>query len=321
MVRYHGLMDELLPRYEPYEPYAHHYFDVADGIRIHVAESGNPDGRPILLNHGGPGAGISQKHRGIVSPEKFRVIQIDQRGCGESTPFGHLEHNTTPELLSDVELVRNELGIDSWIVGGGSWGSTMSLLYAINNPDRVEYLLVWGIFLARRSEIDWLYEFGASELFPEQFEIYREGAQAQSGESLLSAYRRQIDSDNDTIARKAAITVAQWEESILCFDEVAANTEPTNEMETLSVGRLETWYMTNGCFIATDNYILENADAFSNIDGTIVNGRYDVICPVRSAYDLHLAWPKANYTITTYAGHSTGDKGITSALRQVTDAL
>ncbi len=305
--------------YPDIQPYVQHSLEVESPHTLHVEECGNPAGIPVLFVHGGPGAGCEAYHRRFFDPERYRIILFDQRGCGRSTPHASLEKNTTQALVADMELIRQHLKIDRWLLFGGSWGSTLSLVYAETHPEKVLGLVVRGIFLCRSQEIDWFYQQGASRLFPDYWQDYLAPIpEAERGE-LLQAYHRRLTGEDEMARMAAAKAWSLWEgrtatlrpsESVI--DHFAA------PYTALSLARIECHYFINDSFLEQDQ-ILRDAPRLHGIPGVIVQGRYDVICPMESAWQLAEAWPEAQLKIIGDAGHAASEPGIINALVQATD--
>lgn len=294
---------------------------VSDLHELYVEEAGNPRGLPVLFVHGGPGGGISPDHRRYFDPAVYRVILFDQRGSGQSTPCAELRENTTWDLVNDMEKIRQHLGIERWHVFGGSWGSTLALTYAIKHPSRVTALILRGIFLCRPSEIAWFYQNGASQLFPDVWESYVAPVPENQRGDFVKAYYGLLTHADPAVRLKAAKAWSKWEAatSRLIVDPHAVD-EFDDPEYALSFARIECHYFINNAFFPSDNWILENISAIRHIPGWIVQGRYDVVCPARSAWDLHRAWPEANFYIVPDAGHAASEPGTRSSLLEATDA-
>lgn len=299
-----------------------HFFLKADDVHeIYVEESGNPDGEPVVYLHGGPGAGSNPMQRRLFNPEKYRIILFDQRGCGRSRPHASLENNTTQHLIEDMEMIREHLGISKWIVAGGSWGSTLSLVYAQAYPERVKGLIVRGIFLATQAEMNWLYQQGASQFFPEHWQDFIASVPEAERDNMLQAYHRLLTGDNDLIKMRAAKNWSAWEAH-------AATLLPSTEMikfsadphTALSLARIETHYFVNNSFIE-EGVILARAERIAHIPAYIVHGRYDMICQLQRAYDLHQVLPMSELLIVQAAGHVVSEPGIGAALVTASDGL
>ncbi len=313
-------MNERRSCYPEIEPYNTGMLPVGDGHTLYFEECGNPDGKPTVFLHGGPGAGSSPSHRRLWDPDVYRIVVFDQRGCGRSTPHAELRANTTWNLVGDIEVLRRHLEIEKWQVFGGSWGSTLALAYAETHPDRVTEIILRGIFLLRAWEIQWFYQEGASALFPELFEPYRSHIPAEEQDDLPSAYHRRLTSSDPSIIRAAAAAWARWEGSTLSLlprpDLVDMFTE---DHVAVSLARIESHFFTNRGWFDSEDQLLRNADRIRHIPGVIVHGRYDVITPMRNAWDLHAAWPEAELIISDDAGHSFDEPGNLDALIRTTD--
>jgi proline iminopeptidase len=313
-------MTQLKPLYNPIEPYDSGRLKVSDIHEIYYEQVGNPKGKPVVFLHGGPGGGIVPEYRQFHDPDAYRVVLFDQRGAGKSTPHASLEENTTWDLVADIEKLREHLGIEKWQVFGGSWGSTLALAYAETHPSRATELVLRGIFLCRPNEIQWFYQKGTSWIFPDVWEEYEKVIPEDERDDMISAYHRRLTGDNEEEKIKAARAWSIWEGSTskLFFDP--ASIEKFSDAEfALAFARIECHYFINNCFFPTDNYLVENVGTIRHIPCVIVQGRYDVVCPIRSAWDLHRAWPEAQLHITPDAGHSVLEPGNISALVQATD--
>jgi len=311
-------MQDIYPKIKPYVT---HTLRVQDPHRLHVEECGSPGGIPVLFVHGGPGAGCSPVHRCFFDPEKYRIIIFDQRGCGKSTPHASLENNTTQDLVADMEFIRDYLGIKQWLLFGGSWGSTLSLVYAQSHPERVLGLVLRGIFLCRAQEIRWFYQEGASHIFPDYWEDYLKPIPEAERGDLLKAYYRRLTSENEVSRMAAAKAWAKWEgrTSTLHPSKTVIDhfSQPHN---ALSLARIESHYFSHDSFLEP-NQILRDAGCLAGIPGVIVQGRYDVVCPMQSAWDLHRAWADAELQIIPDAGHSVLETGIIDALVRATNDM
>lgn len=307
--------------YPPIEPRQTLRLKVDEIHELYVEEVGNPKGQPVVFLHGGPGGGISPDHRRYFDPEHYRIILFDQRGAGESTPSASLEKNTTWDLVADIEKVREHFGIKTWHVFGGSWGSTLALAYAIRHPERVSALILRGIFLCRPSEIRWFYQEGASHIFPDAWDPYFEHIPAEERGDFVKAYYKRLTHPDEKIRLAAAKTWSKWEAatSRLYVDPKSIE-EFDDPTYALAFARIECHYFIHNAFFETDNWILENVSRLRKIPGWIVQGRYDVVCPVRSAWDLHKLWPESRLKIIPDAGHAAAEPGIRSALIEATDA-
>lgn len=312
-------IDEVL--YPEIDAYSTGFLQVSELHTIAWERSGNPDGIPVIVIHGGPGGGSQPSYRRYFNPEKFDIIQFDQRGCGQSTPYAELTDNNTHESVSDLEMLRENFGIERWHVFGGSWGSTLSLIYAQNHPNRVLSLTLRGIFMCRKSELHWFYQDGASHIFPDAFDHYRDHIPKDEQGNLIEAYySRLTDSDVD-VRRSAAREWTRWE---MATSRLFPDSEYLDKAEDLdfavAFARIECHYFINSIFVE-EAYILNHASKIIDIPTTIVQGRYDVVCPPKSAWELHKALPQSDLIIVPDAGHSMGEVSIARELVKATDAL
>lgn len=293
---------------------------VSDLHTLYWEECGNPKGKPIVFLHGGPGGGIDPTYRRFFDPKAYRIILFDQRGSGKSTPCAELRENTTWDLVSDIEKIREMLNIEKWVVFGGSWGSTLALTYAITHPERVLSLILRGIFLCRPSEIKWFYQEGASQIFPDIWEEYLKPIAENERHDLVAAYYKRLTSPDEKIRLAAAKAWSKWEAatSRLIVDPKAID-EFDDPEYALSFARIECHYFTNNAFFNTNNWILENVGKIRHLPAVIIQGRYDVVCPAKSAWELHRAWPEADFHIIPDAGHSMSEPSIRSALIEACD--
>lgn len=307
-------------KYPEIEPYKTARLKVSDLHEIYFEEVGNSKGSPVLFVHGGPGGGVSPDHRQYFDPEHYRIILVDQRGCGQSTPFAEIQDNTTWDLVSDMEKIRQHLGIKQWLVFGGSWGSTLSLLYAEKHPEVVRGLILRGIFLCRQKEIDWFYQFGAGRLFPDLWEKYLEPIPESERGNLVSAYYQRLTSPDRKTRMIAAKAWSVWEGSTSCLIPKTSFIEDFGEDEFAEAfARIECHYFTNKIWLKSDNQILEDVHLIRHIPCEIVHGRYDVVCPVENAWDLHKQWPESSLHIIPDAGHSAKEPGILAKLIEATE--
>jgi proline iminopeptidase len=306
--------------YPAIEPFHSGYLPVSDLHKIYFEEVGNPQGKPILFLHGGPGGGCNSDHRRFFDPDHYRIILFDQRGCGRSEPFAELSQNTTWDLVSDIEKLRGHLGIKQWHVFGGSWGSTLALSYAVTHPDYVTGLILRGIFLCRPLEIRWFYQEGASFIFPDAWAPYRDFIPPEEHTDFLKAYYKRLTGQDENLKLQAAQIWSQWE---MATSYLLSNPSAVNEMEdprrALPFARIEAHYFMNNAFFKTDNFLLENAGRIQHIPTVIVQGRYDVVCPMKSAFELKQKLPEAKLLIVPDAGHAASEPGTRSALVQSTD--
>lgn len=306
-------------RYPPIEPNESGFLNV-ENHEIYWEESGNPKGVPVIFLHGGPGNGCEPTCRTYFDPKIYRIVLMDQRGCGKSKPFSGLENNTTWHLVNDIELLREKLGVEKWVVFGGSWGSTLALAYAQTHPDSVLALIIRGIFTGRRKELQWMYQFGAHHILPEQFEKYIDPVAENERGDLIKAYYKLLTSSDRAIRKRAASCWASWEGAALKlrFDP-ALFEQFVEDAHADALARIECHYFVNNCFFKTDNWLLDNVNKIKDIPGVIVQGRYDLICPMETAWELHKAYTRAKLEIIPDAGHAVSEPGITDALIRATD--
>lgn len=306
--------------YPEIEPYRTGRLRVSDLHELYFEESGNPAGKPVVFLHGGPGGGTDGKQRRFFDPGKYRIVLFDQRGCGKSTPYASLEANTTWDLVADMEKLREHLGIPKWQVFGGSWGSTLALAYAETHPERVTELVLRGIFLLRRKEIEWFYQSGASILYPDAWEPYLAHIPEAERDDLVAAYNRRLTSDDPAVRLAAAKVWSTWEGATSKLIPDASFTGHYEEDEfALAFARIESHYFTNRGFFEVDDQLLRDVGRIRHIPGVIVQGRYDVVCPIDSAWALHRAWPEADLIVTPDAGHSAFEPANSRALVAATD--
>ena len=310
---------ESLPLYPPCEPFHEGHLDTGDGHSIYFAECGRPDGAPVLIVHGGPGGGCNPTMRRFHDPAHYRIVLFDQRGCGRSRPNASIENNTTWHLIRDMEQLRRHLDIDRWQLFGGSWGSTLSLAYAETHPERVTSLILRGIFLLRKQELAWFYQDGCRSIFPEAWDAFeRRIPPAERGDMISAYYMRLIDPD-PKVHLPAAAAWSVWEGSTLSLLE-----DPTrihafaNPAYALAFARIECHYFINNGFFDEDGALLARAGALTSIPGIIVHGRYDMVTPIRSAWDLKAVWPSAELRIVPDAGHAMTEPGTVHELVRAT---
>lgn len=307
-------------KYPPIEPYQTGYLPVSGGHELYWEESGNPKGKPVIFLHGGPGSGTEPGHRCYFNPSLYRIVLMDQRGSGKSKPHSSLNENTTWHLVADVEALRKHLHIEQWVVFGGSWGSTLALAYAETHPTSVLALILRGIFLCRPLELHWFYQFGANLLFPDAWELYLDPIAEAERADLIQAYYRRLTAPDPDVRRQAAQAWSTWEGTALRLlpDPTLLHTF-TEEYHADAIARIECHYFVHRAFFPTDNWLLEHVHRIRHIPGVIVHGRYDIICPLANAWELHKAWPEAKLEIIRDAGHSASEPGITDALIRATD--
>jgi len=305
--------------YPPIDAYDDGYLEVGDGHTIHYEQCGNPDGKPALFVHGGPGGGTDPSQRRFWDPRAYRIVLFNQRGCGKSSPHASLEHNTTPHLIADMEKLREHLGIERWQLFGGSWGSTLSLAYAQAHPERVTELVLRGIFLVRREEVRWYYQSGASRFFPDAWEAFLAPIPEAERDDLVHAYHQRLTSDDESVRLEAARAWSVWEGStsrLQVDPALVARTSQPRFAEAFA--RIECHYFVNEGFLE-EGQLLRDVGRIRHIPGVIVQGRYDVVCPPKSAWDLQRAWPEAELHLIGAAGHSALEEGTAEALVAATN--
>jgi proline iminopeptidase len=306
--------------YPDIEPYDTGMLPVSDLHTVYWEQSGNPKGKPVVFVHGGPGGGTDAKQRRFFDPEAYRIILFDQRGCGRSTPHAELHDNTTWHLVADMESLREHLGIEKWQVFGGSWGSTLALAYAQKHPERVTELVLRGIFMLRRKELAWFYQEGASAIFPETWESYLAAIPPEEHGDLMAAYHQRLTSDDAKVRLAAARAWSVWEASTSFLYQSQDYMAHAGEDEfALAFARIECHYFVNGGFFEVEDQLLRDVDRIRHIPTVIAQGRYDVVCPMMSAWDLHRAWPEATLEVVPDAGHSAYEPGIVDVLVRATD--
>jgi proline iminopeptidase len=306
--------------YPPIEPYRIGRLRVSDVHELYFEESGNPQGKPVVFLHGGPGFGTEPGHRRFFDPNAYRIVLFDQRGCGKSTPHASLVDNTTWHLVSDIEALRLHLGIDRWQVFGGSWGSTLALAYAETHPQRVTELVLRGIFLVRKSEIEWFYQRGASAIYPDAWERYLEPIPLEEHGDLLHAFHRRLTHHDPAVRLHAARAWSVWEGSTSALLPNRALIEKTAGDEfAIAFARIECHYFVNAAWIDGERDLLRNVPKIRSVPAVLVQGRYDVVCPMETAWALHQAWPEADLRVVEDAGHSAGEPGNTHELVEATD--
>ena len=309
----------LYPRIRPFDTGR---LRVSPVHELYYEQSGNPRGKPVVFLHGGPGGGTSPEQRRFFDPKRYRIILFDQRGCGRSTPHADLTENTTWHLVEDMETLRRHLGIDVWQVFGGSWGSTLALAYAQTHPKRVSELVLRGIFMLRRWELEWFYQdpHGCGALYPDLWAVYAAVIPPKERHDMIGAYYRRLTSRNPATIARAARAWSVWEGATAYLrHNAAAVAEFEDPLYAAAFARIECHYFVNGGFFKQDDQLLRNVRRIRHIPGTIVHGRYDVICPVRNAWELSQAWPEAQLHIVPDAGHSAFEKGMVHELVTATD--
>lgn len=312
-------MSELRTLYPPIEPFETGMLDTGDGHRIRWERVGTRGATPAVFLHGGPGGGIAPAHRQLFDPARYDVILFDQRGCGQSTPFASLENNTTWHLVADIERLREMAGFEKWVVFGGSWGSTLALAYAETHPARTSALVVRGIYMLRPSELDWYYRFGVSEMFPDKWErLLAPIPEAERGD-ILRAYHKRLTGPDEAIQRAVGQVWSRWEgETITLLPDPALGDRMGEEDFAHAFARIETHFFVHDGWLE-ENQLLRDAHRLADIPGVIVHGRYDMPCPARSAWDLHKAWPRAEFHLVEGAGHAFSEPGILDRLIRATD--
>jgi len=302
--------------YPPLDPYDQRMLDVAGGHRIYVEQCGNPDGIPVVVVHGGPGGGCSPAMRRYFDPEAYRIILFDQRGCGRSRPHASVIENTTWHLVADMEAIRDTLGISRWVVFGGSWGATLSLVYAQTHVKRVAYLVLRGVFLMTRAELDWFYGGGAAQFWPDVWQRFVQLIPEAERGDLIAAYNARLFSGDLVVETRFARAWAAWENALASIQNDGASGESPADYAR-AFARLENHYFINGGFLDRDGQILANMPQLADTPGSIVQGRYDMICPPASAWKLSQAWPRADLKLVGQAGHALSEPGISAELVQI----
>lgn len=316
-----GQMTAAKLLYPPIEPFDQRMIDVGDGHKVYFEQSGNPNGIPVIVCHGGPGGGSSPTMRRFFDPKAYRVILFDQRGCGRSNPYASVENNTTWDLVADMEKIREALDIDRWVLFGGSWGATLALIYAQSHPIRVRHLVLRGVFLGSQSELDWFYGGGVSRFFPELWQRFSSMIpEAERGDMIAAYHKRLFSGDRNEEIRFGRFWSA-WETALASIENSGTSSYGGAGEYARAFARLENHYFTNGCFLSEDQQILNNMERISGIGGTIVQGRYDMICPPTSAYQLSRKWMVSDLRMINKAGHAMSEVGITAELVRVMDNL
>jgi proline iminopeptidase len=306
--------------YPPIDPFDRRMLSVGQGHTVYVEQCGNPEGIPVVVLHGGPGGGCSPSMRRYFDPEKYRVILFDQRGCGRSTPNASVTDNSTWHLVADIELIRETLGIGQWAVFGGSWGATLSLIYAQTHPEAVSNLVLRGVFLMTQGELDWFYGGGAGKFWPEVWEKFTALVPRDEQDNLIKAYHRRLFSDDMSLQTRYARAWSGWENALATIHSAGQMIEGPGEYAR-AFARLENHYFINAGFLEYDGQILAQMDRIAHIPGVIVQGRYDMICPPHSAYAIYRAWPKAELKMVRNAGHALSEPGISAELVRAMDRI
>ena len=306
--------------YPPIDPFDQRMMDVGDGHRVYVEQCGNPHGMPVVVLHGGPGGGCSPAMRRYFDPNHYRIILFDQRGCGRSRPHASVTNNTTWDLVRDIEHIREKLEIESWVVFGGSWGATLGLVYSIKHSIRVAHLVLRGVFLMTKRELEWFYGGGAGAFWPDVWSRFTEIIPEDEQNDFIAAYNRRLFSGDLAMETRFARAWASWENTLASISNDGPGGDSPAEYAR-AFARLENHYFTNGGFLEHDGWIEDNLGALVNVPGTIVQGRYDMICPPLSAHRLHEAWPRSRLSFVPRAGHALSEPGISAELVRTMDAL
>ena len=293
---------------------------VGDGHSLYVEQSGNPNGIPVVVLHGGPGGGCSPFMRRFFDPELYRIILFDQRGCGRSKPFASIEANTTWHLVADIERIRVALGIEAWVVFGGSWGATLGLAYTQTHADRVIHLVLRGVFLGMQTELDWFYGGGAGRFWPDLWQIFIKDIPQDERDDLIKAYNARLFSGDTAVENQFAQTWSKWENALAAIGSNGMVGDPPVNFAR-AIARLENHYFLNKAFFTQDGQLLENIDKMTHVAGTIVQGRFDMVCPPQSAYALHKLWPNSALHIVGLAGHALSETTIAAKLVETTDHI
>ncbi|MFW2542821.1 prolyl aminopeptidase [Primorskyibacter sp. 2E107] len=306
--------------YPPVDPFDHRRLPVGDGHTLYVEQCGNPEGIPVIVLHGGPGGGCSPAMRRYFDPAVFRVVLFDQRGCGRSRPHASVKNNTTWDLVADIEAIRETLEIDRFIVFGGSWGATLSLIYAISHPERARHLVLRGVFMMTKVELDWFYGGGAGQFWPETWARFRDLIPEDERGDLIEAYHKRLFCGDLRIETKHAQAWSAWENALASVYSSGHGGEAPGEYAR-AFARLENHYFVNKGFLEHDGWIQANVDRIADIPGDIVQGRYDMICPPQRAWDLAQAWPNADLHMIRNAGHALSEPGISAELVRIMDRI
>ena len=306
--------------YPPLDPYSQQIMPTGDGHQIYVEECGNPNGIPVIVLHGGPGGGCSPVMRRYFDANKYRIVLFDQRGCGRSRPLASIKNNTTANLVKDIEMIRTALSIESWVVFGGSWGATLALIYAQHHPDYVTHIVLRGVFLMTKRELDWFYGGGAGQFWPDAWGQFIEKIPEDERDDLIAAYHKRLFSGDLRVEMQYGRIWSAWENALASIYSNGNGGEPSGEYSR-TFARLENHYFTNKGFLESDGHILKNMDTIADIPGFIVQGRYDMICPPKSAWDLAKAWPNADLRLIRNAGHAMSEPGISAELVKIMDQI
>ncbi len=301
------------------QPYSNSYIKTNDGYKIYFEECGNPDGLPVIVIHGGPGAGCNPNMRRYFDPKFYRIILFDQRGCGKSLPHASISNNTTWHLIDDIEKIRIKLNLKKFLIFGGSWGSTLGLIYSINFPENVIGMVLRGVFLMTIKELDWFYKDGGASLFwPERWKEFVEMIPQSEQSNIIEAYHKRLFHESKEIREKFSISWLKWENALASMHKsIISSTPPVNY--ALAFSRIENHYFYNRGFLKSDNYIINNIEKFNHIPGIIIQGRYDMVCPPNSASRLNDAWPNSELNIIDFSGHAMSDPKISEELIKATE--
>lgn len=320
MDRISGQKSAVQYLYPPIDPFDQRMLDVGEGHSIYVEQSGNPEGRPVVVLHGGPGGGCSPAMRRYFDPEVYRVVLFDQRGCGRSKPYASVTDNTTWHLVRDIEMIRAALGIDAWVVFGGSWGATLSLIYAQTHPERAQHLVLRGVFMMTKAELDWFYGGGAGQFWPDTWDRFCAPIPEDERGDMIAAYHKRLFSGNRMEEVKYGKAWAAWENALASVQSTGYGGESAGEYAR-AFSRLENHYFTHAGWLDEDGHIMKNMGRISHIPAHIVQGRYDMICPPVTAYRLAEAWPRAELRMVPVAGHALSEAGISAELVRIMDRL
>ena len=302
------------------EPFMSETMEMTGGHRLYVEQSGNPKGIPVVVLHGGPGGGCSASMRRYFNPDKFRAILFDQRGCGRSTPFASVENNTTWDLVADIERIRERLKIDKWVVFGGSWGATLSLLYSQAHPDRVRAMVLRGVFTLTRAELDWFYGGGAGAFWPEAWALFKGIIPREEQGDLIAAYHKRLFGTDEEAAAQAARIWTGWENT-LATPVSTGRIQGAGARHAQAFARIENHYFTHGGWLEHEHQIEANMQRLHGIKGYIVQGRYDMVCPPHTAYKVHNAWPESDLRMVNLAGHAMSETGVAAELVNIMDTI
>lgn len=320
MNKFSGQKSAVSYLYPMIDPFDQRMLDVGDGHTVYVEQSGNPQGQPVVVFHGGPGGGSSPAMRRYFNPQFYRIILFDQRGCGKSRPHASTDANTTWHLIADIERIRTELGIENWIVFGGSWGATLALIYAQTHPDRVSQLVLRGVFTMTNAELDWFYGGGAGKFWPDSWARFVDPIPEEERNDLIAAYHRRLFSGDRAIEIRFGRIWTAWENALATVHSSGHGGEPAPDYAR-AFSRLENHYFTNGGFLREDGQILNNIEKIAHIPGVIVQGRYDMICPPATAWDLAKKWDKAELRLIPVAGHALSEPGISAELVRIMNRI